>query len=63
MPNCGQNPIDHGALDHDDDDADKYVENISMNIIFVFNASDDVHHVLLTVAVRDLVTSVKSYLW
>ena len=59
MPNCGQNPIDHGALDHDDNDA----ENMSMNIIFVFNASDDVHHVLLTVAVRDLVTSVKSYLW
>ena len=26
VPNCGQNPIDHGALDHDDNDADKYVD-------------------------------------
>ena len=62
MPNCGQNPIDHGALDHDDDD-DKYGDDevvlFFLKKIILFSAID----VMLTVAVRDLVTSVKSYLW
>ena len=36
MPNCGQNPIDHGALDHDDDD-DKYGDD---EVVLIFPEED-----------------------